>query len=66
LPVRSPEFQFVIVPLLIGAMMIVTSLVRLYFIHSGKVVYAFGFQKYFPWIFLVTGSAIIIATIFGW
>jgi len=56
----------VFVPLFIGAMMIVTSIVRLYFIRSGKVVFAFGFQRYFPWIFMITGTAIILATIFGW
>lgn len=55
-----------LVPLFIGAMLITTSIIRLYFIHSGKVVYAFGFQKYFPWVFMVTGIAIILATIFGW
>jgi hypothetical protein len=56
----------VFVPLLIGAMMIVTSIVRLYFIRSGKVVFVFGFQRYFPWVFMIAGIAIILATIFGW
>lgn len=55
-----------LVPLLIGFMLIVTSIVRLYFIQTGKVVYAFSFQRYFPWVFLATGVAIILATLFGW
>lgn len=55
-----------LVPLFIGAMLITTSIIRLYFIHSGKVVYTFGFQRNFPWVFMVTGVAIILATIFGW
>jgi len=46
-------------------MMIVTSIVRLYFIRTGKVVYAFGFQRYFPWVFMATGIAIIVATLLG-
>lgn len=54
------------VPLLIGTMLIVTSIIRLYFIRSGKVVYAISFQRYFPWVFMFTGVAIIVATIFGW
>jgi hypothetical protein len=64
-PLRS-ETDDVFVPLLIGAMMIVTSIVRLYFIRSGKVVFVFGFQRYFPWVFMIAGIAIILATIFGW
>jgi hypothetical protein len=57
---------YVFVPLFIGAMLVFTSIIRLYFIRSGKVVYTFGFQRYFPWVFMITGIAIILATIFGW
>lgn len=53
------------VPILIGCMLIVTSIVRLYFIRSGKVVYSFGFQRYFPWVFMACGIAIILATVLG-
>jgi hypothetical protein len=38
-------------------------LFRLYLIRSGKVAFVFGFQRYFPWIFLAAGVFMVATAI---
>jgi hypothetical protein len=52
-------------PLLIGFMLITTSIFRLYLIRSGKVAFVFGFQRYFPWLFLAAGVFMVGTTLLG-
>lgn len=44
-------------------MLITTSIFRLYLIRSGKVAFVFGFQRYFPWLFLAAGVFMVGATL---
>ena len=49
--------------LLIGAFMIITGVFRLYLIRSGKLQFVFGFQRYFPWVFIALGTFFIVTTL---
>lgn len=53
-------------PLIIGAFMILTGIFRLYLIRSGKLQFVFGFQRYFPWLFMGLGAFFIITTLLDW
>ncbi len=53
------------IPLLIGLMLITTSIFRLYLIRSGKVAFVFGFQRYFPWLFLAAGVFMVATSLLG-
>ncbi len=53
------------IPLLIGLMLITTSIFRLYLIRSGKVAFVFGFQRYFPWLFLAAGVFMVVTALLG-
>ncbi|MGI8964144.1 MAG: hypothetical protein ACR2GI_06535 [Thermomicrobiales bacterium] len=50
--------------IIVSLMLIASGLFRLFLIRSGKLPVGFGYQQYFPYIFIVTGLVLISITLF--